>query len=64
MGQLLKSLIQQTGRAKDETRDPWVQGERFIHYTIAAPIIYMDMIYMYTVYIHMMNIYDLHVQVH
>ena len=30
------SLIQKTGGAIDQTQDPWVQGEWFIHYTMAA----------------------------
>ena len=33
MGAKAKSLIQQTGRARDQTRDPWVQGD---HYTKVA----------------------------
>ena len=31
------SLIQQTGGATDQTQDPWVQGEWFIHFTTTAP---------------------------
>ena len=30
------SLTQQTGEARDQTQDPWVQVEWFIHYTTAA----------------------------
>ena len=35
------SLIQHTEGARDQTRDHCVQGEWFIHYTIAAPIYIM-----------------------
>ena len=31
------SLIRQTGEAGYRTRDPWIQGEWFIHYTTSAP---------------------------
>ena len=36
-GLRLKSLIQQTGGARDEIQDLWVQGEWFIYYIMATP---------------------------
>ena len=36
------SLIPQTGEARGQTWDPWVQAKWFIHYTTAAPIIQLN----------------------
>ena len=33
---MAKSLMRQTGGAVDQAQDPWVQGQVFIHYTMAA----------------------------
>ena len=30
-------LVRQTGGAWDQTRDPWLHGDLYIHYTMAAP---------------------------
>ena len=37
-GGMAYSLIQQTGGARDQTRDPWIQGKWFIHNTMGAPL--------------------------